>query len=377
MSEATASALDQADAIDAFASTRANYERFAVLLLRVGHVAGLALSHLDFRVLLFLLGQKPGQYAAHHQTIAKACDSNPTSIKQSLRRLRTAGVVLWELIPPHHPLPTGRFTRTNVNRYWVHLPRLSALLEARAAPRPDLVLTPAEPVSLTGLDPAVSTRPNSASSYGTGSDLNNHLPPSPLAPETAQLEPIRSEEEAMKSNYVEPEPNPEPTPEIAPVCEAWNALGLGTCDARSIRALENRLAEGATPDELEAAVAGAGADDWIRRRAKVPFAVVFATMASLARFAHAGRKILDAKASAARREAEERQKDRAWRTEKRVAVASEATPTAQALRALLPDTPPPPLPSPPRPMTAEEFARHRVLELARMEAWVKEQERST
>jgi hypothetical protein len=135
MSQAIAPAIDSAGApTDAFASTRANYERFAFLLLRTGHVPGRALAHRDFRVLLFLLGQKPSHYATHHHTIAKACDSNTTSIRQSLGRLRAAGLVLWELIPPHHALPTGRFTRTNVNRYWVHLPRLAGLLEAPARP---------------------------------------------------------------------------------------------------------------------------------------------------------------------------------------------------------------------------------------------------
>lgn len=93
MSTTTAAAIDLADdAHDAFAPTRVNYERIAFLLLRLGHVPGLALTHLDFRVLLFLLGQKPGHYAAHQHTIAKACDSNTTSILHSLSRLRDWGV---------------------------------------------------------------------------------------------------------------------------------------------------------------------------------------------------------------------------------------------------------------------------------------------
>jgi hypothetical protein len=82
MSQSVSSAFDQAGAIDPFGSTRANYERFAFLLLRVGHVPGLVLRHLDFRVVLFLLAQKPGAYAAHHHTIARACDSNTSSIRQ-------------------------------------------------------------------------------------------------------------------------------------------------------------------------------------------------------------------------------------------------------------------------------------------------------
>jgi hypothetical protein len=87
--------------------TRARYERFAFLLIRLGELPSVPLAHLDFRVLLFLLGQKPGHYAAHQHTIARACDSNTTSIRKALARLRAVGLVLWELVPPHHKLPTG------------------------------------------------------------------------------------------------------------------------------------------------------------------------------------------------------------------------------------------------------------------------------
>jgi hypothetical protein len=125
------------------------------LLLRIGHVPGLVLRHLDLRVVLFLLAQKPGAYAAHHHTIAKAGDSNTSSIRRALARLRASGLVLWELIPPHHALPTRRYTRTNVNRYWVHLPRLAALLERPLGPPPTLPRQMA------------STRSESSASSGT------------------------------------------------------------------------------------------------------------------------------------------------------------------------------------------------------------------
>jgi hypothetical protein len=352
MSQATASAFDQADAPDAFASTRANYERFAFLLLRVGHVPGLALSHLDFRVLVFLLAQKPGAYAAHQQTIAKACDSNTTSIRQALGRLRAAGLVLWELIPPHHALPTGRFTRTNVNRYWVHLPRLGALLEAPARP-------PATPPKSVA-----STLPKSDASYGTEIRSVQQPPPSTPPPEPqAPPPPALPEVEAVGPIEV--------GSELEPIRQSWEKLGLGALDHRSARALENRRAEGASFEQLEAAVAGAGADDWIRRRAKVPFAVVFASLASLERFAHEGRKILDARGFETRREAEERRKDREWRKQQRAIIQNEITPTADELRAELLGMPSPP-PQPARPMTAEELAKHRAEQLARAEAWARE-----
>ena len=352
MSQATATAFDQAGALDAFASTRANYERFAFLLLRVGHVPGLALSHLDFRVLVFLLAQKPGAYAAHQQTIAKACDSNTTSIRQALGRLRAAGLVLWELIPPHHALPTGRFTRTNVNRYWVHLPRLGALLEAPARP-------PA-----TAPKSGASTLPKSDASYGTEIRSVQQPPPSTPPPEPqAPSPPAPPEVEAVGPIEV--------GSELEPIRQSWEKLGLGALDHRSARALENRRAEGASLEQLEAAVAGAGADDWIRRRAKVPFAVVFASLASLERFAHEGRKILDARGFETRREAEERRKDREWRKQQRAIIQNEITPTADELRAELLGMPSPP-PPPARPMTADELAKHRAEQLARAEAWARE-----
>ena len=347
MSQATATAFE-AGALDAFASTRANYERFAVLLLRFGHVPGLALSHLDFRVLVFLLAQKPGAYAAHQQTIAKACDSNTTSIRQALGRLRAAGLVLWELIPPHHALPTGRFTRTNVNRYWVHLPRLGALLEAPARPPATLPKSGA------------STLPKSDASSGT--EIRSvQQPPSPPPPAPPRSpEPAGPEAEAVELGS-----------ELELVRQSWEKLGLGALDHRSARALENRRAEGATLEQLEAAVAGAGADDWIRRRAKVPFAVVFASLASLERFAHECRKILDARGFETRREAEERRKDREWRKQQRAIIQNEIAPTADELRAELLGMPSP-TPPPARPMTAEELAKHRAEQLARAEAWARE-----
>lgn len=71
----------------------------------------------------------------------------------------------------------------------------------------------------------------------------------------------------------------------------------------------NRRNDGATIEQLQAAVVGAANDEWLRRRAKVPFAVVFATLASIERFAHEGRKILEKRESEARLEAERQRRD--------------------------------------------------------------------
>jgi len=351
MSQATAPAHAGAPD-DAFASTRVNYERFAFLLLREGHIPGLALAHRDFRLLLFLLGQKPGHYAAHHHTIAKACDSNTTSIRQSLGRLRAAGLVLWELIPPHHALPTGRFTRTNVNRYWVHLPRLASLLEAPARPPPTL------PKSVA------STLPKSDASYGT--EIRSEQQPPPPTPPPKP--PALSREAPLVGEAVPPVSVPS---ELEPIRQSWEKLGLGALDHRSARALENRRAEGATLDELETAVAGAGADDWIRRRAKVPFAVVFASLVSIARFAHEGRKILDARAFEVRREAEERRRDRKWRAQSAALRAQAPPPIPEELGAWLPHKAAPPS-KPIEPVTEEQLVQRRAEQLARALAWAKD-----
>jgi hypothetical protein len=350
----TAVAAVQADARDPFETTRENYQRFAMLLVRVGRVPELTLSHLDFRVLLFLLGQKPGHYAAHHRTIAAACDSNATSIKDSLGRLRKAGLVLSELVRPHHRLPSGRYSRTNVNRYWVHLPRLASLLET--------------PVAI-GRKSDSSMRRNSASSHGTTS-LNEQPPP--LSPPQGEPEPV-SESLASESEAISKTESQRS--EITPICEAWMKLGLGEIDGRSKRALENRIADGATHEQLEAAVEGASADDWLRRRAKVPFAVVFASLSSIERFAHAGRKLRDAREHATKREAEERRRELEWRKGQQAALRAPDVTDAERheLDVLFTGQSIPPAPRlRAESLTPEEFARRRVEQRARALAWAKE-----
>jgi hypothetical protein len=61
--------------------------------------------------------------------------------------------------------------------------------------------------------------------------------------------------------------------ELEKVLAAWRTLGLGEPDDRSMRALRNRHAEGATSEQLAMAVEGARHDEWLRQgRAKSPFA---------------------------------------------------------------------------------------------------------
>jgi len=81
-------------------------------------------------------------------------------------------------------------------------------------------------------------------------------------------------------------------PEVERVEEAWSATGLPALDARGRAAIGGRRREGAALAELLLAVAGASADPWLRRpQCRVPHAVVFASLASVGRFADAGREL--------------------------------------------------------------------------------------
>jgi hypothetical protein len=352
-----ATAFDQAEGRASTNAARADYERLSLLLARKGRLVGVELEHLDFRVLQFLLGQKPGFYAAHHDTIAKAIESNKTSVKSSFKRLRTAGLVLSELIRPHHALPSGRYTRTNVNRYWVNVPRLASLLDAPA----------------NGPKSTPSIGPNSAPSYGTVKSMEQPPPlpptPTPTDPSASRVTSTLEGQAVSPISRIEKRLTVQASSELGQICNAWNALDLGRCGDREICALEKRLDEGATIEQLEAAVAGAGAERWLRRAARVPFAVVFASIASIERRAHEGRKILDAHARTTREVAENARRDREWRAEQRAranAPAAMPPPPANELLAELP-----PL-AETRPLSREEFAQRRAQEQARLEAWMRE-----
>ena len=244
---------------------REMYWRSLNALARQGKVPNVALSHLAVRVLLFLLGQRPG-YFAHQKVIADAVESNLTSVRKALFELRDAGVVSWELIPPHHALPTGKYTRTNVNQYFVEAEFLLRALggdEAACSPRT-----------------VASTHPNSSASTGTDPKFEQDppLPPS-FGPKPRPVE-HSSEGEIRFSKFrkarpemgqpratagvprAEPGHSPPVPPELEKVLAAWRTLDLGEPDDRSVRALRNRHADGATSEQLAAAVKGARHDEW-------------------------------------------------------------------------------------------------------------------
>jgi hypothetical protein len=161
------------------------------------------------------------------------------------------------------------------------------------------------------------------------------------------------------------------TNELEPIIRGWSKLGLGELDARSVRALQNRRSEGATVEQLEAAVAAAATDEWLRRRAKVPFAVVFASVASIERFAHQGRKNTGRDMAARNLVGDlQRRLERSPRTEAREprfrsdAGGSPLSPN----RALLPWI----AKVPPRSRASDDLSQRRMEQLERLKIWSRE-----
>lgn len=298
-------------------------------LARRGKVPNVTLGHLAVRVLLFLLGQRPG-YFAHQKVIAAAVESNLTSVRSALAELREARLVSWELIPPHHPLPTGSYTRTNVNRYYVDAESLVRALEAghaAAAPKAE-----------------GSMRRNSDASTGTDlrSELDPPLPPVSLHMRRVEPRAVGDEGRFLRSQTARAPARTAASPSrartplgdrpleqsaaaalsrrgaqdvrtVPPALEKllanWRCLDLGEPDDRSLRALLNRQAEGATIEELAAAIKGARHDEWLRQgRAKSAFAVVFASQDSVKRFANAWRELVEEEKRSARVRLEDRRK---------------------------------------------------------------------
>ena len=304
-----------------------------VALARRGKVPTIDLGHLAVRVLVFLLGQRPG-YFAHHQVIAEAVESNLTSVRAALAKLRNAGLVSWQLIPPHHELPTGRYTRTNVNQYFVETDALLLALAGSDATSPQTV---------------ASTHP--LSDVSTCTDPKFEQDP-PLPPGTGWPGPGRARTEGgefvskvrepalpartQRATTRRPPLDPKQASEVEPVLAAWRKLKLGDPDDRSVRALQNRLAEGATIAQLLAAVDGAHEDEWLQAgRAKVPFAVVFASARSVERFAASGVERVTEARKQTLRKAEERRRAHQLLTEPAALGRSEYAALArQALNAI-------------------------------------------
>ena len=95
------------------------------------------------------------------------------------------------------------------------------------------------------------------------------------------------------------------------------------------------------------------------------------SLASVERFAHEGRKILATRAERTKREADERQRDEAWRLHSRETLRSEKPPTAEALLELLPALAArKPHFQPEQPLTPEQLASRRAEQLAALQVWM-------
>jgi hypothetical protein len=325
--------------------TREKYSRCLNALARRGRVPNLALSHLAVRVLLFLLGQRPG-YFAHQKVIADAIESNLTSVRKALIDLRDAGLVSWDLIPPHHALPTGNYTRTNVNQYFVEADTLLSALGGDGAAGPPKTVAPTYPNSSasTGTDPKFEQDPPLPPSSSSKPPLNRHSGKGETnlsrfhgaravsgQPRVAVARADRGHTRTLPS-------------ELEKVLAAWRTLDLGEPDDRSMRALQNRYAEGATGEQLAAAVDGARHDEWLRQgRANSPFAVVFASLSTIERFASAGReRARKIEATARERVAERRAARARFDDVAPLSAAENAELAALALRAMAHPAPPRP-----------------------------------
>jgi len=168
--------------------TRELYWRCHCALSLLGKVPNVKLSPQAYRVLQFLLGQRPG-YFAHQQVIADAIETNLTSVRKALFELRDAGLVSWQLIPPHRPLPTGNYSRTNVNQYFVEADALLRALDGGEAAGPPRTVA--------------STHPNSSASTGTDPKFEQDPPYPPAAARSRRPTGTRARGEIPFSKFQE------------------------------------------------------------------------------------------------------------------------------------------------------------------------------
>jgi hypothetical protein len=234
-------------------------------------------------------------------------------------------------------LPTGKYTRTNVNMYFVDAEALVRALEGDRHAPPRTV---------------APTHPNSDASTGTSSKFEQDPPLPPVGSQDLRHDKQPMEGEFRFSGIQRERPkaaetrapagvrrarqtHTAPPAGLEQVLTAWRTLDLGEPDDRSLRALQNRHCEGATIEELLAAVEGAKHDEWLRKGgAKSPSAVLFASLASIKRFAAAGREHARLTDAAVRRRDTERRaaRDQARARERAMPSPAENAELAAAAR---------------------------------------------
>jgi hypothetical protein len=288
-------------------SARVAYERALLMLCTRGRIPGVKLSPLQFRVLCFALSQGPGFVMKQHK-IAAELECSRLQVWRALKTLRRLGLVLAELIPGHKPLPWTRngqpiYTRTKVCRYWVRIEALRVPLESEqpggSLEKPSTrqiekdETTPTPTPSRGGRQERREQDPHGAPRRRVESET----PPSADASSARDTSPA-TDDAVREHQGGRSTSRATVAPELERLARAWDALNLrdqrgpSRAGARERGALGARRAEGCTLAELEDAIAGAGANEWLRKgRAGSAFAIVFANTCSVRRFAAEGRPL--------------------------------------------------------------------------------------
>lgn len=233
--------------------------RCAFLLLGRGHVPGVKLDHVAWRLLLFLIGQGPG-YAARRRTLAKKLDTNETSIKVALARLRAVevqpGVPLLRSevkVPLNGKLPWRPTTRATANLHGYDVSTSELLPWLRDADRRERAEAQAERAAV-GTARKLGLKSVRTSGSNPDRTLNGSMDgliatPSSPSPTTTEAQAPAATSQAVKNSA---------GPEIRSIAHAWAAIQLGPAlGTRELRTLAKRARDGCSLDELRDAVRGA------------------------------------------------------------------------------------------------------------------------
>jgi hypothetical protein len=293
------------------------YQQACFALCKRGHVVGIRLTAMQFRVLAYLLSERPG-LVIYQKHIAKALQCSTKQVYRALKALRRLKLVDAPMILAEHPLPwkyNGKPARwdNRVLRYWVDTERVT--VEApRQGPR---LVEPVENVSSDGtlestspkyeretVQTASPTPPREPAELGaeegphapSGHRVASETPGSGggAAGESAHAHRRRRKRESGEGG--ESTPHAATPAQLDALGKAWDGLGLrdhygnSTAGPRERKAFENRMGEGCSAEEIADAIAGAaGHRDWFEKRAGRCFAIVFADVCSVRRFAAEGR----------------------------------------------------------------------------------------
>jgi hypothetical protein len=307
-------------------------ERAQLYVSRGGRVRGAPLKPVHRVVLCYLLSEQ-ARYGngktIFQKNIARELGLHRLQVQRAIAALRRWGLVLTILIQANHEKPWSsrasqpEYTRNKILRYWCRADRI-------LAPEPPEGLS-GEPSDGSCSEPSPrrerSCEEQPPPTPATGDALAQAdapaghresratltRPPRPRRPCRAdargESRPGAEEQaagrDAQGRSQAPREASPELEAELTALAVRWNCLGMphangsaSSVGPRERQAWRNRLAEGCTVGELAEAIVGADKGDsagWLRGgRARVgAFGVVFATIASVRRYAAEGRSAID------------------------------------------------------------------------------------